>query len=55
MSVRRMTNSIRRGVCGEPATEWRSLEINDHAGVAVKAMIGRITWLEVERREGKVQ
>ncbi|MFT5699908.1 MAG: hypothetical protein ACI8ZB_002776 [Desulforhopalus sp.] len=50
-----MTNSIRRGVCGEPATEWRSLEITDHAEVVVKAMIGRITWLEVERQEGKAQ
>jgi len=50
-----MTNSIRRDVCGEPATEWRSLKITGHAGVAAKAMNGRITWLEVERQEGKAQ
>ncbi len=55
MSVRRMTNSIRRDVCGEPAAEWRSLEITGHAGVVVKAMSGRIKWLEVERQEGKAQ
>jgi hypothetical protein len=50
-----MTNLIRRGVCGEPATEWRSLKIIGHAGVVVKAMAGRITWLEVERQEGMAQ
>jgi len=50
-----MTNSIRRGVCGEPATEWRSLKITGHAGVVAKAMAGRITWLEVERQEVMAQ
>ena len=35
-----MTNSIQRGVWGEPATEWRILEITGRAGVVVKAMGG---------------
>ena len=43
-------------VCnGEPSAKWRSLKLTDHAGVVVKAMVGCILWLEVERREGKAQ
>ena len=41
-------------VCdGEPSTKWRSLKPTDHAGVVVKAMVGCMLWLEVERSEGK--
>ena len=43
------------GCAGEPPTIGRSLKITVHATVAVKAMCGRITWLEVERQEGKSQ
>ena len=38
---------------GEPSTKWRSLKLTDHAVVAVKAMAGRMLWLEVERLEGR--
>jgi hypothetical protein len=31
------------------------LKAMNHAGVVAKAMTGRITWLEVERQEGKAQ
>ena len=34
---------------GEPSTKWRSLEPTDHAVVVVKAMVGCMLWLEVER------
>ena len=38
---------------GEPSTKWRSLKLTDHADVVVKAMVGHMLWLEVERSEGK--
>ncbi len=37
---------------GEPSTKWRSLKHTDYAGVVVKAMVGCMLWLEVERSEG---
>ncbi|MBW2237930.1 MAG: hypothetical protein JRF39_02580 [Deltaproteobacteria bacterium] len=43
------------GCAGEPLTLGRSLEITVYAAVAGKAINGDITWLEVERREGKTQ
>jgi hypothetical protein len=43
------------GCAGEPPTLGRSLEIIVHAAVAVKAMYGHITWLEVERQEDRSQ
>ena len=43
------------GCGGEPATKWRSLKLTVHAGVADKAMSGRITWLAVERPDGEAQ
>lgn len=39
------------GCDDEPADSWRSPEFVQHAGMAVKAMLGRITWLEAECRE----
>ena len=49
-------NELDSAVCdGEPATKERSLKFTDHAGVADKAMVGRMLWLEVERPEGKAQ
>jgi len=37
-------------VCdGEPSTKWRSLKRTGHAVVVVKAMVGCMLWLEVER------
>jgi hypothetical protein len=38
---------------GEPSTKWRSLKLTDYADVVVKAMVGYMLWLEVERLEGK--
>ena len=55
VSVRRMTNSIRRDVTASPPAKGRSLKLTGHAGVAAKAMAGGITWLEVERPEGEAQ
>ena len=55
LSVRRITNSIRRDVVGEPPTKWRSLKLTTHAMVVAKAMSGHITWLEAERWEGESQ
>jgi len=47
-------NELDSAVCdGEPSTKWRSLKFTAHAVVVVKAMVGHILWLEVERLEGK--
>ena len=43
------------GCTGEPPAKGRSLKITVHAVVAEKAMSGDITWLEVERQEGRSQ
>ena len=40
------------GSDGEFARRGRSLKRIDHAVLAVKAMVGSPTWLEVERRDG---
>ncbi len=49
-------NELDSAVCfDEPSTKWRSLEIIDHAVVVVKAMVGYMLWLEVERSEGMAQ
>ena len=46
-------NELDSAACdGEPSTKWRSLKLTDHADVVVKAMVGRMLWLEVERSEG---
>ena len=47
-------NELDSAACdGEPSTKWRSLKPTDHAVVVVKAMVGRMLWLEVERSEDK--
>ena len=43
------------GCTGELPTLERSLKISVYAAVAGKAINGDITWLEVERQEGKSQ
>ncbi len=43
------------GRTGEPPTLGRSLKITAYAMVVVKAMSGDVTWLEVERQEGRSQ
>jgi len=49
-------NELDSAVCnGEPSTKWRSLKLTDYADVAVKAMVGCMLWLEVERSEGTAQ
>jgi len=49
-------NELDSAVCnGEPSTKWRSLKLTDCADVAVKAMVGCMLWLEVERSEGTAQ
>ena len=40
-SVRRITNPIRRSVCGEPAHPWRSLKLIIRVGLAVKTADGQ--------------
>jgi hypothetical protein len=39
----------------EPSAKWRSLKLTGHATVVVKAMVGCVLWLEVERSEGMAQ
>jgi len=49
-------NELDSAVCnGEPSTKWRSLKPTGHAAVVVKAMVGCMLWLEVERSEGTAQ
>ena len=51
--VLRITNSIRRKRCGEPARIRRSLKYTCHVERVLKTMTGHDTWLEAEWSEGE--
>ena len=52
LSVRRITNSIRRGAATSLLIPRRSPKLAGHAGVVGEAMSRQPTWLEMERQEG---